>query len=60
MERGHQDVVAAVQCVAYTLGQGGLTEHQARTKLEAAVARIKQPVRVMFGDQVSTLKDQLF
>jgi len=51
LERGHQDVVDSIQCVAYTLGAGGISESQPKSKLERALLRISKPVRVVFGDQ---------
>ena len=44
LERGHQDVVDSIQCVAYTLGAGGISESQAKSKLERALLRISKPV----------------
>ena len=44
LERGHQDVVDSIQCVAYTLGAGGISESQAKNKLERALLRISKPV----------------
>ena len=52
MERSHQDIVESVQCLAYTLGEGGITEAEARYRLDEAVARISEPVRVVFNNQV--------
>ena len=52
VERGHQDIVDSVQCLAYSLGEGGIAEAEARGRLEEAVARIREPARVVFSDQV--------
>ena len=47
VERGHQDVVDSIQCVAYTLGAGGISESQAKSKLERALKRISKPVSLL-------------
>ena len=54
LERGHQDVVDSIQCVAYTLGGGGISESQAKSKLERALLRISKPVSWLSLEYTST------
>ena len=54
LERGHQDVVDSIQCVAYTLGAGGISESQAKSKLERALLRISKPVSWLSLEYTST------
>ena len=54
LERGHQDVVDSIQCVAYTLGAGGISESQAKSKLERALLRISKPVSWLSSEYTST------
>ena len=46
LERGHQDVVASIQCLAYTIGPSGISEEQARSRLETALLGIARPVKL--------------